>query len=138
MSIVIRLYSSDEEIKNANEKLYICLIKSLMKQIKDELQSIIIGNGQDGQNSQLKKVHNFLRGNAQASTELEEQKHLKSEEESLLIDFALKENLNFSDEISITSSILSGIMTIKIPIWGSFLKTCMMRMSFVAKVCFIL
>ena len=71
-----------------------------MKQIKDELQSIISGNGQNGQSSQLKKIHNFLRGNAQASSELEKQKHLKSEEESFLIDFAIRENLNFLGEIS--------------------------------------
>lgn len=59
-----------------------------MEQIKDELQSIIIGNGQDGSNSKLQKVQNFLRGNAQPGSESKEQKYLKSEEESLLIDLA--------------------------------------------------
>lgn len=57
-----------------------------MKHIKDELQNIIIGNGQDGQTSQLKKVQNFLRGNANAGSKSEEQKYFKSQEESLLID----------------------------------------------------
>jgi len=71
-----------------------------MNHIKYELQSIIIGNGQNGDTSKLKKVHNFLRGNAQASSKPEEQKYLKSEEESLLIDFATKENLIFLVEIS--------------------------------------
>lgn len=58
-----------------------------MKSIKDELQHIIIGNGQDGQNSQLKKTQNFLRGNAVTGSKSKEQKHLKSEEESALINF---------------------------------------------------
>lgn len=64
-----------------------------MKQIKDELQTIIIGNGQNGFTSQLKKVHNFLRGNEKTGSKLEEQKYLKSEEEQLLIGFAQRENL---------------------------------------------
>jgi hypothetical protein len=71
-----------------------------MKNIKDELQNIIIGNGQDGFSSQLKKIQDFLRGNANASSKPEEQKHLKSKEKSLLIDYALKENVLFSGNIS--------------------------------------
>ena len=71
-----------------------------MKHIKYELQSIIIGNGQDGQSSKLKKIQDFLRGNANAGSKPEEQKHLKSEEESLLIDLAKKEGLIFTDDIS--------------------------------------
>lgn len=71
-----------------------------MKHLKYELQSIIIGDGQNGDRSQLKKVHNFLRGNAQTGPKPEKQKCLKSEEETLLIDFAQRENLIFSGEIS--------------------------------------
>jgi len=52
-----------------------------MKNIKDELQNIIIGNGQDGYSSQLKKIQDFLRGNANASSKPEEQKHFNGEEE---------------------------------------------------------
>lgn len=59
-----------------------------MKHIKNELQSIIIGNGQNGQISQLKEIQNFLRGNANAGSKPEEQKHLKSEEKSLLINYS--------------------------------------------------
>lgn len=47
-----------------------------MKKIKDELQNIIIGNGQDGQSSQLKKIQDFLRRNENAGSKSEEQKHL--------------------------------------------------------------
>lgn len=71
-----------------------------MKNIRDELQNIIIGNGQDGQISQLKKIQNFLRGNANAGSKSEEQKRFKSEEESLLIDYALKEKLFFPGIVS--------------------------------------
>jgi len=71
-----------------------------MKHIKDELQNIIIGNGQDGQGSQLKKIQDFLRRNENAGSKSEEQKHLKSEEESFLIDYARSEHLIFSGDIS--------------------------------------
>lgn len=71
-----------------------------MKHIKDELQNIIIGNGQDGQGSQLKKIQDFLRRNENAGSKSEKQKHLKSEEESLLINYALSEHLIFSRDIS--------------------------------------
>ena len=71
-----------------------------MKDIKDELQNIIIGNGQDGASGQLKEIQNFLRGNATAGSKPQEQKHLKSKEESLLIDYALREKLSFSGHIS--------------------------------------
>jgi len=71
-----------------------------MKHIKDELQNIIIGNGQESDTSQLKKIYNFLRGNAKTGSRSEEQKYLKSEEESLLINFAQKEGLIFLADIS--------------------------------------
>ena len=49
-----------------------------MKNIKDELQNIIIGDGSLGSTSQLKEVQNFLRRNAQPGPESKEQKYLKS------------------------------------------------------------
>ena len=66
-----------------------------MNPIKNELQNSIIGNGQDGNTSQLKNVQNFLRGNVQAGERPEEQKHIKSEEEAFLIGYAEKESLFF-------------------------------------------
>ncbi len=71
-----------------------------MNNIKDELQHIIIGNGQVGDTSQLKKTQNFLRRNAETIAGTPQQKPLKSEEEIRLIEFAQKENLIYSDEIS--------------------------------------
>jgi hypothetical protein len=71
-----------------------------MEHIKDELQSIIIGNGQDGSTSQLKKIQDFLRGNEKTGSEPKKQKYLKSEEEQHLISFAQKEGLFYSNDIS--------------------------------------
>lgn len=71
-----------------------------MEHIKDELQSIIIGNGQDGCTSQLKKIHDFLRGNEKTGSVPKKQKYLKSEEEQHLINFAQKEGLFYSNDIS--------------------------------------
>lgn len=51
-----------------------------MENIKDELQNIIIGDGQVGSSSKLKQVQNFLRRNACPSKRSKEQKYLKSEE----------------------------------------------------------
>ena len=42
-----------------------------MKHIKYELQNIIIGNGQDGETSQLKKIEDFLRGNENTGSKSE-------------------------------------------------------------------
>jgi len=82
------------------EKIVYSYNKSLIKHIKDELQNIIVGNGQDGQSSQLKKIQDFLGRNENAGSKSEKQKHLKSEEESLLINFALSEHIMFSGDIS--------------------------------------
>ena len=79
-----------------------------MKNIKNELQNIIIRDGSVGSTSQLKKVQNFLRTNEKASFRFEKSKRLKSEEEIHLINFALKENLFYPNEISEDSFISAG------------------------------
>lgn len=71
-----------------------------MKNIKNELQDIIIRNGQKGDTSQLKKIYNFLRANAQAGPGPQEQEYLKSKEESLLTNFAEINGLIFTVDIS--------------------------------------
>jgi len=70
-----------------------------MKNIKDELRDIIIGNGSVGKTSQLKKIQNFLRRYAEASLRVEKQEYLKNEEEISLIAFAEQENLFYQAEI---------------------------------------
>lgn len=70
-----------------------------MRNIKDELQSIILGNGPIGSSSKLKQVQHFLRKNAHPSEGIEKQKYFKGEEEKCLIDFATQHSLFYSDEI---------------------------------------
>ena len=79
-----------------------------MKIIKHELQNIIIGDGQAGNTSQLKKTQNFLRTNAETGYSNQKQKHLKSEEERGLIEFASKENLLYQGQISDEDFISAG------------------------------
>jgi len=56
-----------------------------MKNIKDELQNIILGDEQTGSDSQLKKAQNFLRGYEKASISAEKQQRFKDEETTALI-----------------------------------------------------
>lgn len=79
-----------------------------MKNIKDELRNIIVGDGSVSETSQLKKTQNFLRRYAQTGFRAKKQKYLKSEEEIRLIDFAIKENLIYSNEISEDEFISAG------------------------------
>lgn len=66
-----------------------------MKGIKDELQRIILTDGQDGQTSQLQKVQRFLSANAQTSLTAEKQQQFKSEETAKLLVLAEEEDLLF-------------------------------------------
>ncbi|MDY0904339.1 hypothetical protein [Pedobacter sp. CFBP9032] len=79
-----------------------------MKNIKDELQNIIIGDGSLGSTSQLKEVQNFLRRNEKASVRSKKQKYLKSEETIGLINFAIEKKLLFLEEISEDNFISAG------------------------------
>ena len=79
-----------------------------MKNIRDELRSVIIGNEPSGDASKLKKTQNFLRGNASAGFDAKEKQYLKSEEEKRLIKFIEQEALFFEAEISERNFISSG------------------------------
>jgi len=79
-----------------------------VKNIKDELQNIIIGDGQTGNTSQLKKTQNFLRRNAQTGIRIENKKFIKSEEEVILIEFARRENLFYPFDIKESNFISAG------------------------------
>jgi hypothetical protein len=70
-----------------------------MKNIKNELQNIIFGDGSVGTTSQLKKVQSFLSANEKAGVRSKKQEYLKSEEAIYLIEFALNENLFYPEEI---------------------------------------
>jgi hypothetical protein len=59
-----------------------------MKNIKDELQHIILGHEPAGQASQLKKIQRFLRSDAETSFASEKQQRFKSEETAALLTVA--------------------------------------------------
>ena len=79
-----------------------------MNTIKDELQNIILGDGEAGSKNRLKKVQIFLRRHAEASGSTQKQQRFKSEEAAELINFARKENLFYEKEISEEDFIGSG------------------------------
>ena len=70
-----------------------------MKNIKDELQHIILGDEPAGKASQLKKVQCFLRRSAQASFTNQKRQRLKSEEAATLLAFAKQEDIIYTTEI---------------------------------------
>ena len=51
-----------------------------MKNIKDELQHIILGDEPSGRGSALKKAQTFLRGYAETSCDTQKQQYVKSKE----------------------------------------------------------
>jgi hypothetical protein len=59
-----------------------------MKNIKDELQNIILGDEQIGRGSKLKEAQSFLRGYAETSIPTEKQQRFKDEEATAIITFA--------------------------------------------------
>ena len=59
-----------------------------MKNIKDELQDIIFGDGPIGQADKLKKVQRFLRSNEEPGFVIEKQQCFKSKETAALLAFA--------------------------------------------------
>ncbi|HMG07317.1 MAG TPA: hypothetical protein VK609_02345 [Mucilaginibacter sp.] len=70
-----------------------------MKNIKDELQHIILGHEPAGQASQLKKIQRFLRSDAETSFASEKQRRFKSEETAARLAFAEQENIIYTPAI---------------------------------------
>ena len=79
-----------------------------MKNIKDELQHIILGDEPFGQRSTLKKAQSFLRGYAQASLDNQEQQYIKSKEAEAILVFAQEENLFYNCDIDESDFISEG------------------------------
>ncbi|HEY4326788.1 MAG TPA: hypothetical protein VGN20_22570 [Mucilaginibacter sp.] len=79
-----------------------------MRNIKDELQNIILGDESVGASGQLKKVQIFLRGNAETGVGTQNQQRLKSEEAAELIRFASREKHFYEPEIREDDFIASG------------------------------
>jgi len=76
--------------------------------IKNELQFIIWGNEQIGNEDQLKTVQRFLRRNAEICYGGTDKKSIKRKEEECLLNFAAANNLFYSCEISDNSFIAEG------------------------------
>jgi hypothetical protein len=87
--------------------LFLNIVGSMHK-IKDELQRIILGNGPDGETSQLKKVQRFLNTNAETSLTTEEQQQFQSEETAKLLAFAEKDDLFYKPLIRTADFISEG------------------------------
>lgn len=68
----------------------------LMKDIKDELQHIILGDGPPGKTDNLKKVQVFLRGHEETSVTTEKKQHFKDKEAAELLKFAETESLFYN------------------------------------------
>ncbi|QEM12635.1 hypothetical protein [Mucilaginibacter rubeus] len=79
-----------------------------MKNAKDELQHIILGDESVSRTSKLKKTQSFLRANAESSFKFEKQQQLKSKEATAIIAFAEKENLFYKPEIQDIDFISEG------------------------------
>ncbi|MCO5946624.1 hypothetical protein [Mucilaginibacter flavidus] len=79
-----------------------------MRDIKHELQNIILGNGPVGQPGKLKKVQAFLRANAGTGIPVEKQQYFKSEEAAALVIFAGLEKLFYEPAINENDFISEG------------------------------
>jgi len=79
-----------------------------MKNIKDELQRIILGHEPAGETSQLKKIQRFLRSNAETSLATKKQQRFKSEETAALLTFAGQEDFIYSPAIRESDFISEG------------------------------
>ena len=79
-----------------------------MNHIKNELQNIILGDGQACGSGKLKKTQAFLRRNAQASKICQSEKSFKRQEEARLNIFAESENLIYEGAISASDYLTSG------------------------------
>jgi|GEM_PF-1602785 len=70
-----------------------------MKDLKDELQNIILGDGPIGSSSKLNQIQYFLKENATPSQGIERQEYYNCEEEKCLIDFVTQHSLCYLSEI---------------------------------------
>jgi len=79
-----------------------------MKNIKDELQHIILGDEPPRQGGALKKTQTFLRGYAETSRDTQKQQYVKSKEAEAILAFAKKEKLFYEEDIRESDFISEG------------------------------
>lgn len=71
-----------------------------MKNIKDELQHIILGDGPAGETNKLKKIQSFLRRHAETSFVSEKQQQFQGKETATILAYAADENLFYEQPIN--------------------------------------
>lgn len=79
-----------------------------MKNIKNELQNIITGNGQIGDKNLIKTIQDVLRRNEKSIQISSQNKLVKSEEEIFLKNIIEAEDLTYKEEISESNYISEG------------------------------
>ena len=79
-----------------------------MKNIKNELQNIITGNGQIGNKNLIKTIQDVLRRNEESIQISSQNKLVKSEEEIFLKHIIEAEDLTYKEEISESNYISEG------------------------------
>lgn len=79
-----------------------------MKNIKNELQNIITGNGQIGDKNLIKTIQDVLRRNEESIQISSQNKLVKSEEEIVLKNIIEAEDLTYKEEISESNYISEG------------------------------
>lgn len=79
-----------------------------MKNIKNELQNIITGNGQIGDKNLIKTIQDILRRNEKSIQISSQNKLVKSEEEIFLKHIIEAEDLTYKEEISESNYISEG------------------------------
>lgn len=79
-----------------------------MKNIKNELQNIITGNGQIGDKNLIKTIQDVLRRNEKSIQISSQNKLVKSEEEIVLKHIIEAEDLTYKEEISESNYISEG------------------------------
>ncbi|WP_313600539.1 putative polyvalent protein kinase domain-containing protein [Epilithonimonas vandammei] len=79
-----------------------------MKNIKNELQNIITGNGQIGDKNHIKTIQDVLRRNEKSIQISSQNKLVKSEEEIFLKHIIEAEDLTYKEEISESNYISEG------------------------------
>lgn len=79
-----------------------------MKNIKGELQNIILRDEQIGSDGQFKKIQNFPGRYAKTSISIKEQQRFKDEETAPLLAFATAKSLFYNHTISINTFISKG------------------------------
>lgn len=79
-----------------------------MKNIKNELQNIILGNESAGNSESVKRIQVFLRRYAQTSSVTSKEKYFKNQEEAALSEFLKNEGLFYTHPVAEENYLTEG------------------------------